>query len=421
MISRRFISVLPKPLLLQRNFTAGAGQSLPPRPESNVAPPPLTQLSEDEIAFKDTVKRFSNDVIKPLVRKMDAESKMDDIILKGCFENGFMGLEVPAKYDGPESSFFNTVLVVEELARVDPSVSVYCDVQNTLVAPLIIQLGSEEQKQKYLTRVHTDWVGSFCLSEASSGSDAFALKTVAKADGNDFLISGSKLWITNAANAQFFLVMANCEPSKGYRGITCFLVDRDAPGLSVGKTEDKLGIRASSTCPVHFDNVRVPKSAILGEYGKGYKYSIECLNAGRVGIGAQMLGLAQGCFDNTVPYLQERKQFGSRIIDFQSVQHQISSLATDIEATRLLVYNAARLKESNLPYIKQAAMAKWYSSVVATNVTSKCVELLGGVGFTKEFPVEKFYRDAKIGTIYEGTSNIQLNTIAKLVDAEYQK
>jgi short/branched chain acyl-CoA dehydrogenase len=419
MISRRLFSIVSKPLL-QRNFTAGANSSLPPRPESNVAPPPLTQLSEDEIAFKDTVKKFSNDVIKPLVRKMDAESKMDDIVLQGCFDNGFMGLEVPAKYDGPESSFFNTVLVVEELARVDPSVSVYCDVQNTLVAPLIIQLGTEEQKQKYLTRVHKDWVGAFCLSEASSGSDAFALKTVAKADGDDFLINGSKLWITNAATATFFLVMANAEPSKGYRGITCFIVDRNASGLSVGKTEDKLGIRASSTCPVHFDNVRVPKSAILGEYGKAYKYAIECLNAGRIGIGAQMLGLAQGCFDNTVPYLQERKQFGSRILDFQSVQHQISTIATDIEAARLLVYNAARLKESNLPYIKQAAMAKWYSSVVATNATSKCVELLGGVGFTKEFPVEKFYRDAKIGTIYEGTSNIQLNTIAKLVDAEYQ-
>jgi short/branched chain acyl-CoA dehydrogenase len=422
MIPRRLFSIVPKSLLQSsRNFTAGASSTLPPRPDSETAPPPLTQLSEDETAFKETVKKFSIDVIKPLVRKMDAESKMDKSIIDGCFENGFMGLEVPSKYDGPEASFFNTVLVVEELATVDPSVSVFCDVQNTLVAPLIIQLGSEEQKQKYLTRVHKDWVGSFCLSEASSGSDAFALKTTAKADGNDFLINGSKLWITNAASASFFLVMANCEPEKGYRGITCFLVDRDAPGLSVGKTEDKLGIRASSTCPVHFDNVRVPKSAILGEYGKGYKYSIECLNAGRIGIGAQMLGLAQGCLDNTVPYLQERKQFGSRIIDFQSVQHQISTIATDIEAARLLVYNAARLKESNLPYIKQAAMAKWYASVVATNSTSKCVELLGGVGFTKEFPVEKYYRDAKIGTIYEGTSNIQLNTIAKLVDAEYQK
>ncbi|KAI1730555.1 acyl-CoA dehydrogenase, middle domain-containing protein [Ditylenchus destructor] len=383
-------------------------------------PPPVTQLSEEENTLRETVKKFSNDVVKPLVRQMDHNSKMDPSVIQGTFDNGFMGVEVPAKYDGPESSFFNVVLIVEELAKIDPSVSVLVDVQNTLVAPLIIEHGTEEQKQKYLTRISKDWLGAFCLSEESSGSDAFALKTVAKPDGDDYLITGNKLWITNAGHAQFFLVMANADPSKKYRGITCFLVDRNQNGVSVGKPEDKLGIRASSTCPVHFDSVRVPKSAILGEFGKGYKMAIECLNAGRIGIGSQMLGLAQGCLDQTIPYVLQRKQFGSRIFDFQAVQHQIADLATDIEAARLLVYNAARLKEANLPYIKEAAMAKLYSSNVATKVTSKCVELMGGVGFTKEFPIEKFYRDSKIGTIYEGTSNIQLNTIAKLLEAEYQ-
>jgi short/branched chain acyl-CoA dehydrogenase len=328
-------------------------------------------------------------------------------------------VEIPTEYDGPEASFFSVVLIVEELAKVDPSVSVFVDVQNTLVAPLIIEHGTKEQKQKYLTRITKDWVGAFCLSEESSGSDAFALKTVAKPDGDDYLITGNKLWITNAEHASFFLVMANANPEQSYRGITCFLVDRSEKGVSVGKHEDKLGIRASSTCPVHFDNVRVPKSAILGQFGKGYKMAIECLNAGRIGIGAQMIGLAQGCFDATVPYMKERKQFGSRLIDFQGVQHQLAEMACEIEASRLLVYNAARLKENNLPYIKEAAIAKLYSSNVATKVTSKCVELMGGVGFTKEYPQEKFYRDCKIGTIYEGTSNIQMNTIAKLIDAEH--
>lgn len=380
----------------------------------------MTQLSEEEFAFKDSVKRFSNDVIRPLVREMDANSMMDKRVMDGAFQNGLMGIEVEQKYGGPESSFFNVVLVVEELSKVDPSVAVFVDVQNTLVAPLIMQCGSEAQKQKYLPRICKDWVGAFCLSEVSSGSDAFALKTVAVPNGDDFLISGSKMWISNAEHAKFFLVMANANPSQGYKGITCFLVDRDQKGVTVAKHEDKLGIRASSTCPVHFDEVRVPKSAILGEYGKGYKMAIECLNAGRIGIGAQMIGLADGCFGQTVPYLQERQQFGKRIIDFQAVQHQLADLACDIEAARLLVYNAARLKEANLSYIKEAAMAKLVASNVATKVTSKCVELLGGVGFTKEFPAEKFYRDCKIGTIYEGTSNVQLNTIAKFIDSEFR-
>ncbi|KAK6030024.1 acyl-CoA dehydrogenase family protein, partial [Ostertagia ostertagi] len=303
---------------------------------------------------------------------------------------------------------------------IDPAVSAFVDLQNTLILPLILELGTEEQKQKYLPKGCTEWIGSFCLSESSSGSDAFAMKTVAKADGGDYVINGSKLWITSSSHAKFFLVFANADPSKGHKGITCFLVDRDQEGVSVDKEENKLGIRASATCPVYFENVRVPKSAILGEYGKGYKYAIECLNAGRIGIGAQMVGLAQGCYDATIPYLQERKQFGTRIIDFQGMQHQIAQTAVEIEAARLLVYNAARMKENNIPFVKQAAMAKLYSSQVASSTTSKCIEWHGGVGFTKEYPVEKFYRDAKAGTIYEGTSNVQLNTIAKLIDAEYK-
>uniref|UniRef100_A0A914I940 Short/branched chain specific acyl-CoA dehydrogenase, mitochondrial n=1 Tax=Globodera rostochiensis TaxID=31243 RepID=A0A914I940_GLORO len=360
----------------------GVSKNVMPRVSTEtLPPPPLTQLSEEELALKQTVKQFSESIIRPLVREMDAKSEMDRRVVDGVFGNGLMGIEIQHKYGGPESSFFNVALVVEELAKVDPSVAVLVDVQNTLVAPLVIDCGTEEQKQKYLTRISKDWIGAFCLSEAGSGSDAFALKTVALPDGDDFLISGSKMWISNASFAKFFL-----GPKRRY---------------------------------LHFDEVRVQKSAILGEYGKGYKMAIECLNAGRIGIAAQMIGLAQGCFDQTVPYLQERKQFGQRIIDFQAVQHQLADLACDIEAARLLVYNAARLKEANLPFIKEAAIAKLFSSNVATKVTSKCLELMGGVGFTREFPIEKYYRDCKIGTIYEGTSNIQLNTIAKFIDTEY--
>ncbi|PAV84667.1 hypothetical protein WR25_00759 [Diploscapter pachys] len=410
-------------LLPIRAITSAASTAAKPRQDSDAQPfpPPVTQLSEEEMAFKETVRRFGQDVLRPLVKEMDAQSKLPENVLKGCFDNGFMGIEIEDKYGGPNGSFFNTVIVVEELAKVDAGLSVVVDVQNTLVAPLVIRLGNEEQKQKYLPKLCTEWVGCFNLSEVGSGSDAFALKTSAKADGNDFIINGSKMWITNSNEANLFIVFANADPSKGYKGITAFLVERGTKGLSVGKKEDKLGIRSSSTCSVHFDNVRVPKSAILGEYGKGYKYAIECLNEGRIGIGAQMVGLAEGCFDQTIPYLQERKQFNTRLIDFQGMQHQIAQAAMEIEAARVLVYNAARLKENGLSAVKQAAMAKLYASQVATKVTSKCVEWLGGVGFTKEFPVEKYYRDCKIGTIYEGTSNIQLNTIAKLVDAEYKK
>uniref|UniRef100_A0A8R1HPE9 Short/branched chain specific acyl-CoA dehydrogenase, mitochondrial n=1 Tax=Caenorhabditis japonica TaxID=281687 RepID=A0A8R1HPE9_CAEJA len=419
------MSSLARTLLIGRSstqFVSAAALSAKPRAHvEGQIPSPLQQLSEQEQSIVETVRRFAVNVIKPLVREMDDKSQMHQSVITGTFENGLMGIEIPEKYGGPGSSFFDAVLVIEELAKVDPSVSVFVDVQNTLVAPLIIQLGTEEQKQKYLPKIVSEAIGSFALSETGSGSDAFALKTTAKKDGDDFLITGSKMWITNAGHAQFFLVFANAEPAKGYKGITCFLVDRNQEGVSVGKKEDKLGIRASSTCSVHFDNVRVHKSAILGEYGKGYKYAIECLNAGRIGIGAQMLGLAQGCFDQTVPYLQQREQFGQRLIDFQGMQHQIAQARVEIEAARLLVYNAARMKENGLAFVREAAIAKLYASQVATTTTSKCVEWLGGVGFTKEFPVEKFYRDSKIGTIYEGTSNIQLNTIAKLVDIEYQQ
>uniref|UniRef100_A0A8R1DVB6 Short/branched chain specific acyl-CoA dehydrogenase, mitochondrial n=1 Tax=Caenorhabditis japonica TaxID=281687 RepID=A0A8R1DVB6_CAEJA len=402
-----------------RNPTS-ASVSMKPRPEDQV-PVPILQLSEQELAIQESVRRFSVDVVKPLVRQMDDASQMDPSVIQGVFDNGFMGMEVPEKYGGPGYSFFDTILVVEELAKVDPSVSAMVDVHNTLFIPPVVELGTEEQKQKYLPPTVTTSQASFCLSEVSSGSDAFALKTVAKQDGDHFLISGSKMWITNSGDSTAFIVFANADPSKGYKGITAFIVDRDSEGLSIGKKEDKLGIRASSTCPVHFDNVRVHKSAILGELGKGYKYAIECLNGGRIGIAAQMLGLAQGCFDQTIPYLQQREQFGKRLIDFQGLQHQIAEVRTDIEAARLLVYNAARMKDAGIPYVREAAMAKLFASRAATKTASQCVEWLGGVGFTKEFPVEKFYRDAKIGEIYEGTSNIQMNTIAKLVDLEYQQ
>ncbi|CAI2320737.1 unnamed protein product [Caenorhabditis sp. 36 PRJEB53466] len=391
--------------------------STPPPP-----PPPVNLLSESESFFVDTVRKFSQNVVKPLVREMDRNSRMDPIVTRGAFENGLMGLHVAEEYGGSGSSFFDAMLVIEELAKTDPSVSAMVGIHNTLPVAMLVDHGDEEQKRKWLPRLCSDSLASFCISEAGAGSDAFSLKTVARRDEDPeyFRITGSKMWITNSGDAQLFVVFANADPARRHKGITCFLVERRAEGLSVGKEEDKLGIRASSTCAVHFDNVRVHRSAILGEYGKGYKYAIECLNAGRIAIGAQMIGLAQGCFDQTIPYLQQREQFGSRLIDFQGMQHQIAQVRTEIEAARLLVYNAARMKENGLPYVREAAMAKLYASQVATSTSAQCVKWLGGVGFTKEFPVEKFYRDAMIGEIYEGTSNVQLNTIAKLIDVEYK-
>nr|XP_022289436.1 short/branched chain specific acyl-CoA dehydrogenase, mitochondrial-like [Crassostrea virginica] len=379
---------------------------------------PVDLLSEEEQMMKESVAKFASEVIKPLVRKMDEESCCDPSLLKALFENGLMGIEIGSEYGGTNSSFFVANLVIEELAKVDPAISVMVDVQNTLINTLIKKLGTPEQKQKYLPRLATDMVGSFCLSEADSGSDAFAMRAAAVRQGDYFILNGTKIWITNAEHAGVFLVMANANPTAGYKGITTFLVDRNTEGLSIGKKEDKLGIRASSTCPIHLDNVKVPAENILGEFGLGYRYAIEMLNEGRIGIASQMLGLAEGCFNATVPYTLERKQFGKRIFDFQAMRHQIAHVAMQIEACRSLVYNAARKKEAGQPFLKEAAMAKLYASELATLTTSKCIEWMGGVGFTKDYPIEKFYRDCKVGTIYEGTSNIQLNTIAKCLEAE---
>lgn len=368
--------------------------------------------------MKDTVSRLAIEKIKKHVAEMDETSSMKPEVMQELFENGLMGIEIPAEYGGTNSTFFVSTIVIEELAKVDPSVSVFCDVQNTLVNMLFVRLGTAAQKQKYLPRLATNMVGGFCLSEAGSGSDAFALKTTALKDGDNYILNGTKVWITNAEHAGVFLVMANAKPSDGYKGITCFIVDRDTEGVSVGRKENKLGIRASSTCSVSFDNVKVPADNILGEFGKGYKYAIEMLNSGRIGIAAQMLGLAQGCFDHAVDYTRERKQFGKRIYDFQGIQHQIAHVATQIHLGKVMMCNAARRHQMGLSVVKEAAMAKYFASEVATLTTSKSIEWMGGVGFTKDYPVEKYFRDCKIGTIYEGTSNIQLNTIAKCLEQE---
>jgi alkylation response protein AidB-like acyl-CoA dehydrogenase len=335
--------------------------------------------------------------------------------LPALFELGVMGVEVPEQYGGSGSSFFNAILAVEALARVDPSVSVLVDVQNTLVINALLRWANDEQKQRYLPKMASEWVGSYALSEASSGSDAFALKLRAEKQGDRYVLNGRKLWITNAAESSLFVVFANVDPSLGYKGVTAFIVERGFAGFGVGKKEDKLGIRASSTCELTFDNVEVPLENVLGEVGKGYKIAIEALNEGRIGIGAQMLGLAQGAFDAALPYMRERVQFGKPIAEFQGMQFHYARVAMEIEAARLMVYNAARLKDEKEPFVKEAAMAKLFASEVAERTASQCIEFFGGVGFTKEYPAEKFYRDAKIGKIYEGTSNMQLVTIAKLL------
>lgn len=381
----------------------------------------LTAFTEEEVMLKETVARWANTELKPLVRKMDSEKKMDPKIVKGLFEQGLMGIEIPSEYGGAGMSFTGAILAIEELAKVDPSVSVCCDVQNTLVNNMFRFYASEEMKQRIFPQLATDKMGCFCLTEPTSGSDAFALETKAVDLGSEgFAITGNKLFITNAGEADIFVVMANLDKSKGHRGITTFVVERGMPGLEIGSNEDKLGIRASSTCPISFTNVVVPRENVLGEIGKGYKYAIEILNEGRIGIASQMVGIAQGAFDNTLPYLYERKQFGKHIGDFQAVQFQIAQMAVDIEAARTLTLNAARMKESGLNFVKEAAMAKLFASQVAKSVSTTCVELMGGVGFMKDMPQEKFYRDAIIGSIYEGTSNIQLQTIAKIVSQEYK-
>lgn len=381
--------------------------------------PALTQLTEEEQMMKAAAAKFSQEQIGPLVRQMEEQKKTDMNVIKGLFENGFMGIEVEEEYGGPQSTFFITNLIIEEIAKVDPSISVCCDIHNTLIALIFRRYASEELKKKYLPKLVSASVGSFCLSEAGAGTDAFALRTSARKEGDYFILNGSKMWISNASFADVFIVFANADFDQGYRGITCFVVDAGTPGFTVEKPEDKLGLRASPTCPLTFVDCKIPETNVIGRIGEGYKIAIGSLNEGRIGIGAQMLGLAQGAFDCTFPYILERKQFNKSIYEFQAVQHMAANLATKLETARVLVYNAARLKENGLPFIKQASMAKYVAGEVATEVTSRCIELMGGVGFTTAYPLEKLYRDCKIGCIYEGTANIQLNTIAKELHREY--
>ena len=374
---------------------------------------PLTRLSDEEELFQSTVGQFARERLAPHVRQMDESGVFRGELLDELFELGLMAIDVAEAYGGQSGSFFQSILAIEELAKVDPAAAVIVDVQNTLCNAALQRWGSEDQKLRFLPRLARDTVGSYALSEAGAGSDAFAMSARAIEDGDSYRLTGRKLWITNAAEAGLFLVFANADPAEGYRGITAFLVDRETPGLAVGKKEDKLGIRASSTCEVVLDDCRVLKDNVLGEVGKGYKVAIETLNQGRIGIAAQMTGLAQGALDHALAYSNQRKQFGKRIAEFQGVQFDLAEMAVDVEAARLMTYNAARLRDAGLPFVTQAAMAKYFASQVAERVASRAVEVFGGVGFTKDYPVEKLYRDAKIGRIYEGTSNMQRLTIAK--------
>ena len=376
---------------------------------------PLTDLSEDEGMFRDQVRQFAEDRVRPLVSKMDAEAKMPRELIDACFELGIMGIEIPENHSGAGATFFMSILAVEELARVDASLAVLVDVQNTLVNNALLRWGTEDQRARYFPKLASQWVGAYALSEAGSGSDAFALTCRAVDKGDHYELTGRKLWITSAAEAELFVVMATLDPGRGYKGITSFLVERAFPGLGVGKKEDKLGIRASSTCELILEGCRVPRENVLGEVGKGYKIAIETLNEGRIGIGAQMVGLAQGSFEHGVKYAQERQQFGKPIAEFQAVQFQLADLATEIEAARLLTYNAARRREAGASFVKEAAMAKLFASRAAEHVTSKVIEVYGGYGFTREYPVEKYFRDQKVGQIYEGTTNMQLLVIAKQI------
>ncbi len=376
---------------------------------------PLTQLSEDEQMFRTTVRRFATEQIAPLVRGMDEAQQMDPGVVRQMFELGLMGIAVPEQYGGAEGSFFEAILAVEEISAVDPAVGVLVDVQNTLCVNALVRWATEEQKQRWLPRLAADTVGAYALSEAASGSDAFALQTRAVRRGDDYILNGQKLWITNAKEAGLFVVFATVDPSAGYKGITAFVVEKGTAGFSLGKKENKLGIRASSTCELVFRDCVVPANQVLGEVGKGYKIAIETLNEGRIGIGAQMLGLAAGAWGHAAKWAKERKQFGKALVEFQAMQFQLAEMATEIEAARLLVYNAARLKDAGGDFLKEAAMCKYFASQVAEKVASLAVEVFGGAGFVKDYPVEKLYRDAKIGKIYEGTSFMQLATIAKLV------
>jgi len=377
-------------------------------------PQPLLVLTEDEQLFRDNIRKFAEESIRPLVHEMDERGAMDHSLIEQFHQLGLMGIEIPEQYGGGSGTFFEAILAVEELSRIDPSVGVLVDVQNTLVNNALIRWTTEEQKKKYLPKMAAEWVGAYALSEAASGSDAFALQTRAEDKGDHWLLNGQKLFITNGKEADLFIVITTVDPSAGYKGITAFIVEKDFPGFTVGKKENKLGIRASSTTELILDDCKVPKQNLLGEVGKGYKIAIETLNEGRIGIGAQMLGLAQGAWECAAKYAQERKQFGQPLASFQAISFQLAQMATDITALRLMVYNVARMKDAGIPFLKEAAMTKLYSSQVAERVASQAVEIFGGYGFTKDYPVEKFFRDSKIGAIYEGTSNMQLMTIARL-------
>ena len=401
------------------------GLVYPSRVQQIDAIPALTRLSQDEALFRDSVYKFADREIRPHVREMDEHAKIPPQLIASLFDLGVMGIEIPESHGGAGATFFHSVLAVEALSRVDPSIGVLVDVQNTLVINAFNRWAGDALKAAYLPKLASGTVGAYALSESGSGSDAFALTTRARlrddvasarqARDGEWILNGRKLWITNANEAGVFIVFANVNPDAGYRGITAFIVERGFAGFTVGKKEDKLGIRASSTCELLFEECVVPRANVLGEAGKGYKVAIETLNEGRIGIGAQMIGVARGALEYAIAYTKERKQFGQKIADFQGVQFQIAQAATDLEAARLMVYNAARLKDAGKPFLREAAMAKLFSSQATERITSLCVELFGGYGYTKEYPVEKFYRDAKIGTIYEGTSNMQLQTIAKML------
>ncbi|KAG6915472.1 hypothetical protein DXG01_011339 [Tephrocybe rancida] len=384
----------------------------------NVSIGSLHNFTDEENMLREAVQRFAVDVVGPKVREMDENENMDPSIIKALFDQGLMGIETSEEHGGAGGSFTSAIIAIEELAKVDPSVSVLCDVHNTLVNTIFRSYGTEAQKEKWLPQLAESRLSSFCLSEPGSGSDAFALQTRAKQDGDDWIINGTKMWITNSYEAEIFLIFANIDPSKGYKGITCFVATKDM-GIEIMKKEQKLGIRASSTCSLNFDNLRIPKENIIGGEGNGYKIAIQILNEGRIGIAAQMLGLAQGAFDKAVPYTYQRTQFGQPIGTFQGMQFQIAQAAIELESARLLTYNAARLKEEGRPFTKEAAMAKYWASQVAQKVSGSAIEWAGGVGFTRETGIEKFWRDSKIGAIYEGTSNIQLQTIAKFIQKEY--
>ena len=379
------------------------------------SPSPLVVLTEDEVLFRDNVKQFADEKIRPLSREMDEKGVFDHGLLEQFFQLGLMGIEIPEQFGGGDGKFFEAILAVEELSRVDASAGVVVDVQNTLVNNALLRWATDEQKKRYLPKMCADTVGAYALSEAGSGSDAFALATKAELKGSDYVLNGRKLWITNGKEAGLFIIFANIDFNAGYKGITAFLVEKDFPGFTVGKKEDKLGIRASSTCELILEDCKVPRNNVLGEAGKGYKIAIETLNEGRIGIGAQMLGVARGAWDAAAKYSQERKQFGKAIAEFQGIQFQLAQMATEIEATRMMVYNSARMKDAGMNFVKEAAMTKLYASQVAERVASLAIEIYGGYGFTKDYPVEKYWRDSKIGKIYEGTSNMQLATIAKLV------